>query len=201
VKLSDRFLDEGVIVSVRGRKRQDAYTWRASQNNTKFTDIPVVVLIDQGTASASEITSAALQENGRALLVGTSTFGKGAVQSVTSLQNGGALKLTTAMYHTPNDHPISRETPVEPDVTIEMSIERLRALRQKRVEAKLRGRETEGLDLLPEEEGTDGGNGDEGDTLKREEVTDIQLDGAVAILKAQLAAARSASLQTAEAAR
>jgi len=181
VKLSDRFLEKGVIVSVRGRG--DEMAWRATRENVRFAGVPLVILVDAGTASASEITSAALRDNGRALIVGTNTFGKGAVQTVTRLESGGAVKLTTAMYHTPAGREISHESPIEPDVVIEMSVDRIIALRQQRVEDKLRGKDLNGPEKKPGPKGEEAG--------KRKRVRDIQLDGAVAILKAQIRAAKA----------
>ena len=80
--------------------------------------IPVIILVDRGTASASEVVSGALQDHGRALIVGERTFGKGSVQSVLPLRNGAGIKLTTALYYTPSGRSIQAYG-IEPDVTIE----------------------------------------------------------------------------------
>jgi carboxyl-terminal processing protease len=108
VSISDLFLDRGAkIVSMRGRMR-DAnrdYLDRAPQ---AWPDLPLVVLVDSGSASASEIVAGALQDHDRALLVGTTTYGKGSAQSLFPMMDGGALKLTTALWFTPSGRSINR---------------------------------------------------------------------------------------------
>jgi carboxyl-terminal processing protease len=190
VALADRFLDKGVIVTIKGRGDQKPKEY-AADAATLFGNIPLVVLVDGGSASASEIAAAALQQDGRALVVGTTTFGKGAVQSVIEIE-GGAVKLTTAMYYTPNGKPISREHPVEPDVTINMPTEMLVALREQEVEGKMRGSEkqdTEKKELAPNQPPTPAPNL----TARRKLVKDIQLEGAASILAAQVQASRAAA--------
>jgi len=118
ILVSDAFLDKGEIVSTRSRNKLD--TKRFSAEKGDFVDgLPLVVLINGGSASASEIVSGALKEHRRAVLVGTKTFGKGSVQSVLPLSGGeGALRLTTARYYTPSGTSI-QATGIEPDVIIE----------------------------------------------------------------------------------
>jgi len=115
VAIADGFLDEGVIVTTRGRaESQLEYTAEPGQ---WLKGVPVVVLVDRSTASASEVLAGALQDHGRALIVGEKTFGKGSVQSVLNLRNGSGIRLTTARYYTPDGHSIQAEG-IQPDVEI-----------------------------------------------------------------------------------
>lgn len=116
VEVSDAFLDGGEIVSTRGRRVKD--TLREIGTPGDLTSgKPIIVLINGGSASASEIVAGALQDRGRALLLGTKSFGKGSVQTVIPLQNGlqGALRLTTARYYTPSGRSI-QSLGIEPDI-------------------------------------------------------------------------------------
>jgi carboxyl-terminal processing protease len=99
VAMADGFLDEGLIVSTRGQNQTMQLSFEA-QSGQWIPDVPVIVLVDRGSASASEVLAGALQDHGRALIVGERTFGKGTVQSVLPLRNGGGIKLTTALYYT-----------------------------------------------------------------------------------------------------
>lgn len=116
IKVSDHFLQSGVIVSTRGRMKflQSRSRARDQGNEPSY---PIVVLINEGAASAAEIVAGALQDNGRAVVVGVRTFGKGSVQTLFPLDNGAAIKLTTAKYYTPNGKPV-HENGITPDVTI-----------------------------------------------------------------------------------
>ncbi|MBT8071047.1 MAG: peptidase S41, partial [Gammaproteobacteria bacterium] len=115
ITIADGFLDEGLIVSTRGRSAdQQEYTAEAGQ---WMENMPVVVLVDRSTASASEVLAGALQDHGRALIVGERTFGKGSVQSVLNLRNGAGVRLTTSRYYTPAGRSIQAEG-IQPDVEI-----------------------------------------------------------------------------------
>jgi len=114
IEVSDLFLHEGVIVSTRGRTADADYTFSATGRDV-LDGAPMVVLVNRGSASASEIVAGALQDHGRALIFGTKTFGKGSVQTILPMNNGAALKLTTARYYTPNDRSI-QATGIEPDI-------------------------------------------------------------------------------------
>ena len=103
-----------MIVSTRGRAEDSEVTFRASPKDY-LNDAPLVVLVNGGSASASEIVAGALQDHGRALILGTTTFGKGSVQTILPMLNGAALKLTTARYYTPNNRTI-QATGITPDV-------------------------------------------------------------------------------------
>jgi carboxyl-terminal processing protease len=115
VTIADGFLDGGLIVTTRGRaENQLEYTAKPGQ---WLKDIPVVILVDRSTASASEVLAGALQDHGRALLIGEKTFGKGSVQSVLNLRNGSGIRLTTSRYYTPSGRSIQAEG-IQPDVQI-----------------------------------------------------------------------------------
>lgn len=116
IAVSDIFLESGVIVSTRGRTADSAQIFSATPGEL-LPGVPVVVLVSGGTASASEIVAGALQDNHRALIVGTTTFGKGSVQTVLPLTAGKGIKLTTARYYTPSGRSIQAEG-IKPDIVV-----------------------------------------------------------------------------------
>lgn len=117
VKISDLFLEEGAIVSTIGRNKKEKEVIYAKRDGT-YSGFPIVVLVNEYSASASEILAGALQDNKRALIMGQRTFGKGSVQSVVKLGDGSGLKLTVARYYTPSGRSIQSEG-VKPDVVVE----------------------------------------------------------------------------------
>lgn len=116
VETADDFLDSGTIVSTRGRLSYSNATFTASPGDV-LGGAPMVVLVDGGTASASEVLTGALQDNHRAEVVGSRTFGKGSVQTVIPLDNGDSIKLTTARYYTPSGRSI-QATGIVPDIVL-----------------------------------------------------------------------------------
>ncbi len=116
VKVSDSFLDKGTIVSIRGRDGNGGREFNASRGDL-LDGKPLVVMINAGSASASEIVAGAIQDQKRGVLVGTRTFGKGSVQTILPLSNEGAIKITTARYYTPSGRSIQAEG-IEPDIAI-----------------------------------------------------------------------------------
>ena len=117
VAVSDAFLDKGEIVSTRGRRPDDAQRYNAQPGDIA-AGLPLAVLINGGSASASEIVAGALQDHHRAVLVGTRSFGKGSVQTIIPLPGHGAMRLTTARYYTPSGRSIQAKG-IEPDILVE----------------------------------------------------------------------------------
>jgi carboxyl-terminal processing protease len=116
VRVSDVWLSSGVIVSTAGRGRRNVEVERAHEKDTEPA-YPLIVLVNKGTASASEIVAGALQDQGRAVIMGTTTFGKGSVQTIIELEDGSGLKLTVARYYTPKNRSI-QERGIAPDVLV-----------------------------------------------------------------------------------
>ncbi len=116
VDVSDLFLDSGLIVSADGRTVESRFS-RSAHRGDILDGAPIVVLVNSGSASASEIVASALQDNNRAVIVGTPTFGKGLVQTVMPLSKGRAIKLTTSRYYTPSGRSI-HEVGVQPDLLV-----------------------------------------------------------------------------------
>jgi carboxyl-terminal processing protease len=138
VTVSDSFLEQGEIVSTRGRKEETGQRFYATAGD--LTDgKPLVVMINGGSASASEIVAGALKDHRRAILLGTRTFGKGSVQTIIPLGRSGAIKLTTQRYYTPSGHSIQAKG-IEPDILVEQAkLEKVDAAGPRRSERDLRG--------------------------------------------------------------
>ena len=116
VEVSDAFLDDGLIVYTEGRVDDSRLRFTAEPGDV-LKGAPMIVLVNGGSASASEIVAGALQDHGRAVIVGSKTFGKGSVQTILPLSKGGGVKLTTARYFTPNGRSIQAEG-IEPDIVL-----------------------------------------------------------------------------------
>lgn len=179
VSVSDIFLDKGEIVSTRSRRLDETSRYNARSGDLT-EGLPLIVLINGGSASASEIVAGALQDHSRAILLGTKSFGKGSVQAIIPLSEQGAMRLTTARYYTPSGRSI-QAVGIEPDIVVELAKIETISTPKARSEADLRG-------------ALDNGNDDDADGVKDEEkskadkpvenkIRDYQLDRALDLIR------------------
>jgi carboxyl-terminal processing protease len=150
VQVADEFLSSGLIVYTQGRDAQQSMRFYARPGQEgEVKNLPLVVLINEGSASASEIVAGALKDQKRAVVVGTKSFGKGSVQTIIPLEDGSALRLTTALYYTPSGQTIN-EKGIVPDIVIKEpevpAGKSLQTLRDEALERHMRG---EGLTDRP----------------------------------------------------
>lgn len=172
IDVSQKFLDRNqVIVSTQGRHAQQNKIYR-SRGRPRYGGFPMVILVNGGSASASEIVAGALQDNRRAVLVGEKTFGKGSVQSVLPMDEGTAIRLTTAKYYTPSERVI-HERGIEPDIVVPMPLEDMHRLREIQAQPA----------QAPDSED------------KASDVEDVQLQRAVDVLKGILKFTRASSVE------
>jgi carboxyl-terminal processing protease len=153
VDVTEQFLPpKYLVVSIKGKsgERMDYYTEGLKPT---YTDLPMIVIVNQGSASASEIVAGALQDWGRSLILGVQTFGKGSVQSLIPLSDGSALKLTTAKYYTPKGRSI-HAVGINPDIVVKLETKNGRevpVIREKDLEQHLKGEKVEPKETAPQE--------------------------------------------------
>jgi carboxyl-terminal processing protease len=180
IKVSDVFLDDKEVVSARGRGGSVSKSY-STQAGRQVGDIPIVVLVNAGSASASEIVAGALRDHDRAIVMGTRSFGKGSIQTVKPLEGGGALRLTTARYYTPSGDSIQAEG-IQPDIQVAQAEINKREANRSLREQDLRGAldredaEQTGQDAQADAEG-------EGDGETDRLAEDYQLNRAVTLLR------------------
>ncbi len=145
VQVAGDFLDGGTVVSTKGRDEDDNHTYRARADGDRLKGVPIVVLINGASASASEIVAGALQDRHRATLLGTKSFGKGSVQTIIPLDGRGALRLTTARYYTPSGRSIQAQG-IVPDKIVVPPKTQVSAQAEILHEADLRGALVNGSD-------------------------------------------------------
>lgn len=153
VRVVDLFVDSGLIVSTVGRKKEDVEREFATKRGT-FSDFPIITIINGGSASASEIVAGALQDHERSLVMGTTSFGKGSVQTLVSLPDRSGLKITVARYYTPKDRSIQAKG-IKPDIVVTANNQAKEKKKHKgTTEADLKGHiESEDLSNLAKESG------------------------------------------------
>jgi len=191
VEVSKTFISEGLIVSTKGRIKESNQNFYAHKQNA-YTGFPMVVLVNAGSASASEIVAAAIKDSGRGILLGAKTYGKGSVQSLYTLKDGSGMKITTAYYYTPSGKSIQAEG-ITPDIVVEeLSPEDMARLEQeRRLDEERRFKEENLPGYIKQEEAQKNKSGEKtAEPPEREEVgfeelalKDYQLRRAIEILK------------------
>lgn len=177
VAVSDLFLDKGEIVSTRSRNEEDTVKYTA-QTGDIAAGLPMVVIINEGSASASEILAGALQDHHRAIVIGEKSFGKGSVQTVIPLGEYGAMRITTARYYTPSGRSIQAKG-IEPDILVKQAkLEAVESYGLNIKESELKGA------LKNEEDNKKAKSGSENKSENKEEIADYQLIRALDLVKA-----------------
>jgi carboxyl-terminal processing protease len=187
VDVSDKFMSDGLITYIEGRKAEQKAKFPAHKDGADFLG-PLVVLVNEGSASGSEIVAGALQDSRRAIIVGMKTFGKGSVQTILPLGDGSAVRLTTARYYTPSGRSIQADG-INPDIVIDNDYsrkkgEKFTAIKEKDLDKHLEGtRKIEEKKTVPEETKTENGSAIPGADSATAEEDDIQLAMGQQILK------------------
>ena len=174
VSVSDAFLERGEIVSTRGRDNKGEQRYNASKGDIT-NGLPIVVLINGGSASASEIVAGALQDHKRGILMGTQTFGKGSVQTIIPVTSKGAVRLTTARYFTPSGNSIQAKG-ISPDIYVPQSKLEILENNNSRREADLRG-------ALDREKKQENNKDNKSNSNKEDTVKDYQLNRAIELIR------------------
>jgi carboxyl-terminal processing protease len=173
IAVSDAFLNAGEIVSTRGRHPDDAQRYNAREGDLA-NGLPIIVLINGGSASASEIVAGALQDHGRAIIMGTRSFGKGSVQTIIPLSGSGAMRLTTSRYYTPSGTSI-QATGIEPDIEVQQArlepIDSVVSRREEDLRGALTNEKSEDIDSTKDS------------AADEEEIEDYQLSRAIDLLQ------------------
>ncbi|HHT9125605.1 MAG TPA: S41 family peptidase [Candidatus Brocadiia bacterium] len=173
VAVADRFIKEGVIVSTKGREESQNVIYMAKGKDT-YPDFPLIALVNNGSASASEIVAGAIKDHKRGLLLGLKTFGKGSVQSLIPIEEGkSALKLTTAKYYTPSGASI-HELGIEPDIKVELALAEVKALHEHLSRVNVGDIRNNGGNQQPQKDGED---------AEKTKFVDAQLERAVNVMK------------------
>ena len=179
VKVADRFIESGLIVSMEGRREDQKMKFFAHSQGT-IARYPLIVLVNGGSASASEIVAGAIQDHGRGILVGTQTFGKGSVQTIFPLKDGSGLRLTTARYFTPNGRSIQAKG-IIPDILVKPALseeEKVTPLPKQPMEKDLERHLIETEKGLPKEK-----EKPKKEEVKEKKPSDPQLERALELLK------------------
>ena len=198
VRVSDAFLERGEIVSERGRDKSDFQSWSAKPGDMAH-GLPIIVLVDVGSASAAEIVAGALQDHRRAIVMGERSFGKGSVQGVQELSSNRALRLTIARYYTPSGKSVQAGG-IDPDINVpqlsDPDYKTRPAIREADLRRHLVSQAGVKDDVLEKDSATDPRFSATADELKKKGIKDFQLDYALRTLKRLSPAAPSVASRT-----